>query len=254
MQGPREPGLCVKFLQQQVAGAGQGPAHLRSPRASFSEISLAGVSTLQRTHAHMHTRANQLNAGQVMNCCSMGFPDASFDAVIDKALLDSLLCGENSTVNTGKYVGTVARLLKPGGAFIIVSFGTPENRLSYLEGDYGWQVTVHSIPKPTINTAGLPEVNSSDPNQQHVRCVCARACVNALHCAPHPLPLFYPPLPLRLSTCTLQKRRHRNDFYLLLFETKKGAGRPRPPAALTFPAAAFAAGLPPRLRWHPLGG
>jgi hypothetical protein len=168
----------------------------------------------------------------------MGFPDASFDAVIDKALLDSLLCGENSTVNTGKYVGTVARLLKPGGAFIIVSFGTPENRLSYLEGDYGWQVTVHSIPKPTINTAGLPEVNSSDPNQQHVRCVRARACVNALHCAPHPLPLFSPPLPLRLSTCTLQKRRHRNDFYLL-FEKKKVCGQAQAPRGAHFPSSCF---------------
>ena len=123
-----------------------------------------------------------------MNCCSMGFPDASFDAVIDKATLDSLLCGENSTVNTGKYVGTVARLLKPGGVFIIVSFGTPENRLSYLEGDYGWQVTVHSIPKPTINTAGLPEVNSSDPNQQHVRAPPAGVRVRACICVPHPPP------------------------------------------------------------------
>ena len=70
-----------------------------------------------------------------MNSCSLGFPDASFDAVIDKAMLDSLLCGEASTANTGRYVGEVARTLKPGGVYIIVSFGTPENRLSYLEGD-----------------------------------------------------------------------------------------------------------------------
>ena len=141
-----------------------------------------------------------------MNCCSMGFPDASFDAVIDKATLDSLLCGENSTVNTGKYVGTVARLLKPGGVFIIVSFGTPENRLSYLEGDYGWQVTVHSIPKPTINTAGLPEVNSSDPNQQHVRAPPAGVRVRVNACL-----TLHPPPPLFscASTCTLQKKRRR---------------------------------------------
>lgn len=136
-----------------------------------------GARALTRTHntrAHTYTLAFSAlrlprRAVQVMNSCSLGFPDASFDAVIDKAMLDSLLCGEASTANTGRYVGEVARVLKPGGTFIIVSFGAPENRLSYLEGDYGWQVTVHSIPKPTVNTAGLPEVNSSDPSQQHVR-------------------------------------------------------------------------------------
>ena len=110
-----------------------------------------------------------------MNCCSMGYPDASFDAVIDKATLDSLLCGENSTANSGRYVAEVARVLRPGGVFIVVSFGSPENRLSYFEGEYGWQVTVHSIPKPTINTAGLPEANTSDPNMQHYVFICTKA-------------------------------------------------------------------------------
>jgi hypothetical protein len=41
--------------------------------------------------------------------------------------------------------------------FIIVSFGAPENRLSYLEGEYGWSVTVSAIPKPSISAAGLAE-------------------------------------------------------------------------------------------------
>jgi hypothetical protein len=153
------------------------------------------------------------SAGQVMNCCSMGYPDASFDAILDKATLDSLLCGENSTANTGRYVGEVARTLKPGGVYIIVSFGTPENRLSYLEGDYGWTVTVHSIPKPTINTAGLPEVNSSDPSQQHVSEVASTgqgqralstepSCLQVTH--PRHTTPTPPPTP-SLSTCTLQK-------------------------------------------------
>ena len=131
-----------------------------------------------------------------MNSCSLGHPDASFDAVIDKAMLDSLLCGEASTANAGRYVSEVARVLKPGGTFIIVSFGTPENRLSYLEGDYGWQVTVHSIPKPTVNTAGLPEVNSSDPSHQHVRASeVERGGGCRAQCARAPCLLLSPSLP-----------------------------------------------------------
>ena len=101
-----------------------------------------------------------------MNVCSLGYPDASFDAVVDKATLDSILCGENSTANSGRYVKEVARVLKPGGVFIIVSFGAPENRLSYLEGEYGWSVTVSAIPKPSISAAGLAEA-SHDPSQSH---------------------------------------------------------------------------------------
>ena len=101
-----------------------------------------------------------------MDVRKLGYESAVFDAVIDKATLDSLLCGENSTANSGLYVKEVARVLKPGGVFIVVSFGAPENRLSYLEGEYNWTVTVSAIPKPTINAAGLAEA-ASDPAQSH---------------------------------------------------------------------------------------
>ena len=101
-----------------------------------------------------------------MSCCALSYPDASFDAVIDKGTLDSLLCGENSTANTARYMAEVSRVLKAGGVFIVVSYGSPENRLSYLEGDFGWSVSVHTLPKPAINAAGLPEA-SADPTQVH---------------------------------------------------------------------------------------
>lgn len=46
---------------------------------------------------------------QVMNVCDMQFPDASYDAVIDKGTLDSILCGDNSTSNAAKYCAQVSR-------------------------------------------------------------------------------------------------------------------------------------------------
>ena len=48
----------------------------------------------------------------------------------------------------------------------MVSFGTPENRLSYFEGDYGWTTTTHSIPKPSVDAEGMPKI-ANDPSQQH---------------------------------------------------------------------------------------
>ena len=110
-----------------------------------------------------------------MNCCSMGYPDASFDAVIDKATLDSLLCGENSTANSGRYVAEVARVLRPGGVFVVVSFGAPEIRLSFLEGDYGWRVAARSLPKPNVDASALPEGTSpTDPNYFHFAYICTK--------------------------------------------------------------------------------
>ena len=103
---------------------------------------------------------------QVMNVMQMAFGDASFDAVIDKGTLDSLLCGDNSTASCGRYLAEVSRVLRPGGVFFAVSYGTPENRLQYMENDeYGWRVQVKTLAKPTISAAGAPDV--TDPSQVH---------------------------------------------------------------------------------------
>lgn len=104
------------------------------------------------------------------------FGDDKFNAIVDKGTLDSVLCGENSTANVcvkrgggcachslhtamvvstlgyalppqvAKYCKEASRVLQPDGIFFVVSYGTPENRLSYLEQDeYGWNVTVHTV-------------------------------------------------------------------------------------------------------------
>ena len=110
-----------------------------------------------------------------MNMCALNFPDLCFDAVLDKATIDSILCGENSTANTSRYTHEVARVLKPGGVFIVISHGAPDIRLSYLEGDYGWTVTVSTLPKPVINVAGLPEVSKiGEGGTMHYVYVCRK--------------------------------------------------------------------------------
>ena len=44
-----------------------------------------------------------------MNVTSLEFPDESFDAVIDKGTMDSILCGEGSTANVAKLCMEVSR-------------------------------------------------------------------------------------------------------------------------------------------------
>lgn len=94
-----------------------------------------GIASFDISRTVVDDLANRLKdrkglSFQIMNCTALNFPDACFGAVIDKGALDCLLCGENSTANTGRYTHEVARVLKPGGVFIIVSYAAPELRLS----------------------------------------------------------------------------------------------------------------------------
>lgn len=81
-----------------------------------------------------------------MDVTELKFADAQFNVIMDKGTLDSLLCGDNSTANAAKYCQEASRVLQADGVFFIVSYGTPENRMSYLEQEeYGWSVNVHTI-------------------------------------------------------------------------------------------------------------
>lgn len=64
-----------------------------------------------------------------MNVCALDFPDESFNTVIDKGTLDSVLCGEGSTANVAKMCMEISRVLKPNGVYFICSYGVPYNRL-----------------------------------------------------------------------------------------------------------------------------
>lgn len=87
--------------------------------------------------------------------CDTNLPEGSIDAIIDKALLDSLICGQNGATDVAAYVVEVERLLSNTGVFIVVSHGNPEQRLPYLE-QYDidephytpWVVEVQALQKP----------------------------------------------------------------------------------------------------------
>ena len=53
------------------------------------------------------------------------FEDATFDVVIDKGTLDSILCGDSSGPNSIKALHEIYRVLKPNGVYICVTYGLP---------------------------------------------------------------------------------------------------------------------------------
>ena len=88
-----------------------------------------------------------------MDARTLEFPDGSFDAVIDKACFDSILCGDGNGLNSKNYLDEVHRVLQPAGVFICITYDVPDNRLSYFnKKDYDWTVFTQKAVKPTIST------------------------------------------------------------------------------------------------------
>eukprot|EP00742_Colponemidia_sp_Colp-10_P000659 GILJ01000718.1.p1 GENE.GILJ01000718.1~~GILJ01000718.1.p1 ORF type:complete len:211 (+),score=25.02 GILJ01000718.1:72-704(+) len=108
-----------------------------------------------------------------MDARSIDYPDHSFDVVMDKGTLDSMLCGEGSTTNVQKMLSEIYRVLAPNGVYIIVSYGQPAHRLNHLDReDLLWKVTYTTVAKPTISTtAALASDDKDSPNVHYVyRC------------------------------------------------------------------------------------
>ena len=89
----------------------------------------------------------------------------TFNTVIDKGTLDSVLCGDNSVSNAQKMIAEVFRVLAPGGHYICITFGDPEHRKKYLETQKWGNLSVDKIPKPA--TSSNINVDENDQKNFH---------------------------------------------------------------------------------------
>jgi EEF1A lysine methyltransferase 4 len=67
------------------------------------------------------------------NMTDMDMEEETVDAIIDKALLDSLYCSAMGETAVAQYINEVIRLLSPEGVFFVVSYMPPEDCLPMLE-------------------------------------------------------------------------------------------------------------------------
>merc|ERR1712028_113470 len=87
-----------------------------------------------------------------MDVLKLPFNEGAFEAVIDKGTMDSILCGEGSTKNVAVMCKHISRVLKPGGAYIVVLYGQPDYRMNYFaKPEYNWTVLpVQNVNKPCV--------------------------------------------------------------------------------------------------------
>ncbi|KAL0907290.1 hypothetical protein M5K25_021690 [Dendrobium thyrsiflorum] len=79
------------------------------------------------------------------------FESSSFDAIIDKGTLDSLMCGQNAHHNTLKMLQEVGRILKDNGVYILITYGEPSYRLHLLKELQFWTINLHVIDRMEKN-------------------------------------------------------------------------------------------------------
>lgn len=95
----------------------------------------------------------------------LSFPNGSFDLIICKGTLDSILCANGAYLKSQQMMNECNRLLdKKHGIMLIVSFGSPENRLWYFESEEKrlWKsIDVKKVAKRRLGNAAVDGANFS---------------------------------------------------------------------------------------------
>ena len=99
-----------------------------------------------------------------MDARDLKIGDGLFDAVIDKACFDAVLCGENSGPNSEKMINEVYRVLNPNGVYICVTYGVEKSRLTYFEKK-DWTITCQKVAKPYISTSTVIQEGAKDKDE-----------------------------------------------------------------------------------------
>jgi ubiquinone/menaquinone biosynthesis C-methylase UbiE len=104
------------------------------------------IEKMKERHTNMDWR--------IMDVRKMEFEANSFDVAIDKATLDAMLYGslwdpeEEVRRNVQQYVDEVARVLKPGGIWLYITWRQPHFIKPLLNREGIWNIEVQSLEDP----------------------------------------------------------------------------------------------------------
>ncbi|CAD5179181.1 unnamed protein product [Musa acuminata subsp. malaccensis] len=85
------------------------------------------------------------------------FDDESFDCVIDKGTKLSFYCycGVDATLSASRMLEEVNRLLRPGGIYMLITYGDPSVRIPRLnQPGCSWNIILYIIPRPGFQSHG----------------------------------------------------------------------------------------------------
>mmetsp|Transcript_16075 Transcript_16075/g.30293 ORF Transcript_16075/g.30293 Transcript_16075/m.30293 type:complete len:216 (-) Transcript_16075:45-692(-) len=87
-----------------------------------------------------------------MDAMDLSFPDEAFDLILDKSLIDTFACSEIENIII--YLMEVSRVLRVGGVFLVISYGSPDTRLDFLKMSHlQWEVEASDLPATETHKA-----------------------------------------------------------------------------------------------------
>ncbi|GKT19110.1 hypothetical protein ADUPG1_011444, partial [Aduncisulcus paluster] len=130
----------------------QGCGSSRTPEQLYTHghKHITAVDFCERVIAAQKHRCQGLDgiSFEYMNVCYSELPSDTYDFIIDKALLDTILCSTDNFESCKAYLRETYRVLKPGGTFMILSHADPSERDDVLGlGSLGWDVSHVTVAK-----------------------------------------------------------------------------------------------------------
>mmetsp|Transcript_29398 Transcript_29398/g.50777 ORF Transcript_29398/g.50777 Transcript_29398/m.50777 type:complete len:266 (+) Transcript_29398:124-921(+) len=123
------------------------------------------------------------------------YGDSAFDVVLDKSLIDTMMCYDDAAAAVGAMAREVARVLRPGGRYLALSLHRPRSGLAHLRQDH-LHLEMHY---------GYLLNPKYDADKHKNRATAFSVLVGDYH--PDGLPDDYTPPPL--AECTLNERQLR---------------------------------------------
>lgn len=125
-------------MSAEILKEGAGKVH----NIDFSHVVINQMKTQYQEEANLiWTEAN---------ATKLPFEDNTFDFIFDKGTMDSFVATSDSTKQIPTMLAEIARVLKPGGVFAEISYGTPNTRTPFLKAStLPWTLTeTKEIEKP----------------------------------------------------------------------------------------------------------
>ena len=119
-----------------------------------------------------------------MDVLNMDFESRSLPLVVDKSLIDTLLCYRNSAESTSAMITEIYRVMAPGARYITFSLHSLEEAVAHFNG-FDWHFSAFYVKSNRWNEA--------DSNRKravaHVMVVCDKPLGDGTFLRRHPLVL-----------------------------------------------------------------
>lgn len=143
-----------------VVGCGNSRLSAQLYDAGFPNITNVDISEVVINQ--MRQRYKEMDRMEWLrgDVTKLDLPDSSFDLIIDKGTIDSLLCGSNSFHNVYQMNKQLSRVLKKGGRLVTITYGQPDTRIDHFRRKkLKFEVEHRTVDKPVFSSDASPTSN-----------------------------------------------------------------------------------------------